>query len=158
MRTLGLLVATALLAPAAHAQFMPPPTCYDTRCKLAKKSEPRDYVVDDSADLAKLSQHTQLSVGISHIELTAIDVRIPKPPYGVTGRGTCRIRFDLDRNGHAENVEISRCPRPYADTIRDSSANWRYAPVLDATGTPMPVRKASMLLPWQSWQETVPGI
>jgi|GEM_PF-5772667 len=151
-----LILAALLFAIPATAQTTGVPTCYESACTPTKMQRDRTRDTTNANTVAPAGFKTAMTVRIQTFELEPIDVQIPKAPYGTTGSGTCLLRFDLDAAGAPENLHISKCPTAYAALLQTRSRDWRYKPLTDATGNPVPVKRAKLMLPWQSWQATIP--
>ena len=150
-----LTIATALLcAPLLSAipasaqiigQFAAHPKCYDRSCTKQAKVK---YAATDAVNSTDIQ--SGMTARLERTELQPIAVDIPEPPYGVTGSGTCIVRFHVTEDGAVESPTVANCPEPYADTLHTSAKTWRYHPLTDADGTP--TRHATLHVPWKSWQ------
>ena len=149
-----LALAMSCVAIPSSAQTIGVPTCYDTSCKRVKHGQ-KKYVGADNSVGISVTGEPGVRATMTRTELTPIAVDIPEPPYGVTGSGTCILRFHVSEAGNVHTPAISNCPDAYADTLTASMQSWRYKPLTDEDGLPIPARHATLTVPWKSWQVTV---
>lgn len=157
MRLTLIPILTALAASTASAGPVIADHFNDALLPSAKDA--RDAPRDDVSETALIVDGDyDASSGIVSrlVNLEPVSVTLPDVPLGIEGKGTCHLRFNLTKLGGVEAMHVAGCPEAYASALETAAADWRFAPVLDASGEPMHVRRVTWGITWHVDYTTVP--